>query len=70
MQSNSSNKKEEARKLVIESLGDLKDVISDINAIAVKNELLADKTRKYEFHILDLSCLCDELIGLLEDEKQ
>lgn len=51
----------QAKDYVIEHLDRLKNNISAINAVAVKFGLFPDMLTK----ILDLSCLCDDLIGEL-----
>ena len=43
---------------------DLKGIISDINAFAVKHEIFTE----YPTRILQLSCECDEIIGLVDDK--
>jgi len=43
---------------------DLKDVITSINDVAVKNNFFVDEPTL----ILNLSCGCDEIIGIIDND--
>lgn len=55
--------REEAKVFVKELLLELKEIISDINSIAIKYKIFEQPTRT-----LDLSCECDELVGLINQD--
>jgi len=57
--------REQAKEKLIKYLDSLKDRISTINDFAERYEIFPDDPTI----ILNLSCDCDDLIGLIEDDE-
>ena len=56
--------RENAKEKLVDRLLDLKNRISDLNDFAERYEIFVD----YPTVILNLSCITDDIIGLVEDD--
>ena len=58
--------REKAKEKLVDRLLDLKDRISDLNDFAERYEIFVDDPTV----ILNLSCMTDDIIGLIEDGEK
>ena len=59
----SKESRKERIEAIIDCLGYIKNSVSKLNEVAIENNAIPD----YPTQLLDISCMCDELIAVLRE---